>query len=460
MNNLEFTIVILTYNEELNLPRTLRSIKELGAKTVVVDSGSTDKTLKICKENNIEVHYNKFENHPKQWDFVLKTVSFFTPWIIGLDADQTLSCELLAKLKAFQDCNYKNINGIYFNRKYLFKGQWIRYGGHYPKYLLKMFRTELGQSDLTQNMDHRFIVTGETVIWKKEHLIEENLKEDEISFWISKHNKYSTQLAEESKQRNKLMFNIKILNGTPNERKYFKKQLWDAMPLYIRPALFFTYRLFFQLGILDNKNGILFHFLQAFWFRLIVDIKIDELGDRSAHKTFKFIFNFLFLFGILYGFNLVFIGLITPENFYSDFLNKHLNYIYYWRRTDLHIAAYMLRRFDYSVTINETTLISSPGSGFKLVYSCLGYGLMSAFSAFVMAFKPIKFKGTLIILGLIIIQAINISRLICIAVYWNQSAIFLKYNHHDIFNWIVYFLIGSMIYLWITFAKKNLSKGS
>jgi exosortase/archaeosortase family protein len=462
LSNLEYSIIILTYNEELNLPRILSSIRNLQAKILVVDSGSTDKTLEICRQNNIEVYFNKFENHPKQWDYALKNIPIFTPWIIGLDADQTLSYELLEKLLSFKDFNYKDVNGIYFNRKYLFKGQWIKHGGHYPKYLLKMFRAKVGHSDLTQNMDHRFIVTGETIIWKKEHLIEENLNENQISFWIDKHNRYSTLLATENRQRATLIFNLKNINGTPNERKLHKKQLWDAMPLYIRPVLYFTYRLIFQLGILDNKNGIIFHFLQAFWFRLLVDIKIEELKELTSDRTSpnKFILTFLLLFGLLYGFNTAIIGLTTPDGLYSQFIDDHMNYIRYWRKADLQMTAYILTHLNCIVTISETTLITYPGRGFKLVYSCLGYSLMSMFSAFVIAFEPIKFKWLFLFIGLISIQAINIARLTCIAIFWHQLPIFFKYNHHDVFNGILYFLIGSMIYLWIKFTKTNHLKGS
>jgi hypothetical protein len=65
--------------------------------------------------------------------------------------------------------------------------------------------------------------------------------------------------------------------GSPNQRKAWFKRLWWRMPRYVRPALYFTQRMIFQLGILDGRTGVIFHFLQGFWFRLIVDVKIDEL---------------------------------------------------------------------------------------------------------------------------------------------------------------------------------------
>jgi hypothetical protein len=174
----------------------------------------------------------------------------------------------------------KMLNGIYFNRKNFFKGRWIKHGGYYPFYLLKMIRFNIGFSDTNENMDHRLIVPGNTLIWKQGHILEENLKENKISFWIEKHNKYSDLLAHEELER---MLNLRQQTvkphfwGSPDERTAWLKQRWWKLPRYMRPMLYFIYRIIFKLGILDGKTGLIFHFMQAYWFRLVVDIKIDEL---------------------------------------------------------------------------------------------------------------------------------------------------------------------------------------
>jgi len=276
----DFSFVILTYNEEAHLPRLLKSISGLNAETFVLDSGSTDNTVRVCERYGVKVACHPFENHPKQWDAALKTFSFNTPWLICLDADQIVTPELYDRLQQFQDLDHADVDGIYFNRKNYFKGQWLRYGGYYPKYLLKMFRTGRGFSDLHENMDHRFVVPGKTVIWHKGHILEENLKENEISFWISKHNRYSDLLAHEEVERiNKLRKQTIKPNmfGNPDQRTAWLKNLWWRLPRFLRPFFYFTYRIIFQLGILDGRTGILFHFLQGFWFRIIVDVKIEEI---------------------------------------------------------------------------------------------------------------------------------------------------------------------------------------
>ena len=286
----EFSVIILTYNEEVHLPRLLKSLRGLNYDLFIVDSGSTDRTIEIANAYGATIANNPFENHPKQWHFALNAFNIRTPWIIGLDADQIILPELYDKLKNFQNNVIDpTINGIYFNRKNYFKGRWLKHGGYFPRYLLKMFRTGVGYSDLNENMDHRFIVPGEKLIWKNGYLKEENLKENEISFWISKHNRYSDLTAQEEVERLKKIRSQDSSNtarffGTPDERIAFFKKIWWKLPLYWRPAIYFFYRFFLKLGILDGPEGRLFHFLQGFWFRLIVDEKINEL-IKSEKKS-------------------------------------------------------------------------------------------------------------------------------------------------------------------------------
>lgn len=275
-----YSFIILTFNEEIHLPRLLDSIRELGAPVYILDSGSTDNTLEIAEQFKAQVKVNKFENHPKQWDFALKNFDVKTPWIIGLDADQIVTPELFNLLKNFKDEDYKNINAIYFNRKNFFQGTWIKHGGYYPFYMLKMFRTGIGFSDLNENMDHRFVAPGKSSIWKDGYLLEENLKENDTEFWIAKHRKYSKLIAEEEYERlysNRSQTVDPLFFGNPDQRRAWFKRLWWNLPLGLRPYLYFSYRLIFKLGILDGKTGIYFHYLHALWFRKLVDKELKTL---------------------------------------------------------------------------------------------------------------------------------------------------------------------------------------
>ncbi len=287
MINQHYSFIILTHDEEIHLPRLLNSICNLNAAVYILDSGSTDQTIPIAQQFGAQIRQFPFSNHPQQWHHALEHFDIRTPWVIGLDADQILSTELNQLLLDFKDKNYSNIDGIYFNRKNYFKGKWIRHGGYFPFYQLKMFRADKAISDLNEGMDHRFIVNGKTLIWEKGCLIEENLKENNISFWINKHNTYSNLLAKEEIER-KLFLRKQILKplfwGNPDQKRAWLKKLWWQMPLFVRPALYFSWRYIFRLGILDGYQGFLFHFLQGFWFRLIVDVKIREMTKNHEQN--------------------------------------------------------------------------------------------------------------------------------------------------------------------------------
>jgi exosortase/archaeosortase family protein len=465
-----YSFIILTYNEQQHLPRLLASIVSLNAPIFVLDSGSDDQTVTIAQNAGAAVLQHPFENHPKQWDFALKNFAVKTPWVICLDADQEVTPELKEKLINFKDEEHRDVDGIYFNRKNFFKGRWLKHGGYYPFYLLKMIRFGVGYSDLNENMDHRFIVPGKTEIWKNGHILEENLKENNISFWIAKHNRYSDLLAQEEVERMENMRRQTLkpsLLGSPDERTAWLKQLWWQLPRYVRPMLYFTYRMIAQLGIIDGRTGVIFHFLQGFWFRLIVDVKIDEIlknnQQEKAVKTgqvspIKFVVVFLLLFLLFYYFNILFFGITSPGSHYYPFLANHLNYIQWLRQVLLNSTAQVLSWFGFSAVHNGTSLLVAGKGTIVLVYSCLGLGLMSFFAAFVIAFpKKLQQKTIFLIAGILCIQLLNIARFVLLALFWNKQANRII-DHHTIFNIILYLIIMISLYFWVKQGDKATNK--
>jgi exosortase/archaeosortase family protein len=462
-----FSFLILTFNDDMHVGRLLDSISQLNAPTYILDSGSTDRTLEICNAHGAALEYHPFENHPKQWHEALSRFQIRTPWVITLDADQFLSPELLTLLQAFDNKRMSGIDGIYFNRRNYYKGKWIRHGGYYPFYMLKMFRVNMGFSDLNENMDHRFIVPGKTCIWKRGYLIEENKKESSVQFWLDKHGRYSSLLAQEEVER---MLHLRVqaskpkLLGSPNERKALLKLLWWQLPRYVRPLLYFSYRMIIQRGFLDGRTGIIFHFLQGFWFRLIVDIKIEEIlqakttlqmPKKKAHFERLFMLKFLMLFTVLYGFILCSIAITSPGGIYVPWLEENLNYIQAWRRFDLQATATLLRTLGYQTKLTAFTLVVPGHAGFKLVYSCLGYGLMSFYTAFILAWpKSTAPKAPMILIGILVIQLLNLFRFVCISLYWKPTLKANWLDHHTLFNSIVYALTLCALYWW---TKKNQS---
>jgi glycosyltransferase involved in cell wall biosynthesis len=283
----DLSVIVLTFNEEIHLERVLEKVRLFTSEIYVVDSFSSDGTIKIADRFGAKVLCNAFENHSLQWQYALQHCDIKTPWVVALDADQYPSQELINKLQGFRDADIPgDMNGIYFNRHNYFQGKRLKYGGYRNFYMLKMFRYGKGFSDTNEKMDHRFVTEGKTIVWKDAVLIEDNLKEYDIDFWLTKHIRYSKQVAGEEWERRHGSLKQTItprLFGNPDELKALFKAVWWKLPLFVRPHLYFFYRFFLQLGFLESREGRIFHFLQAYWFRLLVDYRLYKYkGKRDA----------------------------------------------------------------------------------------------------------------------------------------------------------------------------------
>jgi glycosyltransferase involved in cell wall biosynthesis len=277
------SVVVLTYNEQLNLERCLESVAGWADALFIVDSGSTDSTIDIARRYGAQVFTHPFVNHVRQWQWAFAELPLDGQWVLALDADQSVTPELRAEIT-------RNVAawtapgspvGAYVNRRQVFRGRWIRHGGYYPKYLLKLFRSDAVALDEADLVDHHFLVNGPTAILQGD-LVEDNRNEAEISVWIAKHNKYAALQARDEESRWASAAAPRgSLGGTPDDRTLWMKRLWNRMPLFLRPFGYFFYRYILRLGFLDGKQGFIFHFMQAFWYRLLVDINRDEIRSRT-----------------------------------------------------------------------------------------------------------------------------------------------------------------------------------
>src|SRR5262245_16175348 len=135
-SNVSLTLVVLTFNEERNLPACLTSAAGWVTEIFVVDSGSTDRTVAIAREFGATVVSHPFESHARQWRWALASLPIQTRWILALDADQAvtdaLRDDITRKLSEWRGPD--GPAGGYVNRRQIFRGKWIRHGGYYPKY--------------------------------------------------------------------------------------------------------------------------------------------------------------------------------------------------------------------------------------------------------------------------------------------------------------------------------------
>ena len=260
-------------------------MSSLAGEIFVVDSGSSDRTVDVARRHGAEVITHAFETHARQWNWALRSLPFSREWTLCLDADHRVTVELADEMaRLFSDgVSLSGVDGFYVKRRQVFRGKWIKHGGYYPKYMLKLVRHQQSWCDETELIDFRLYVKGSTQSLRHD-VIEANEKEADISFWIAKHNRFASLQAKEEARRARDRTPWAVtpsLFGTPDQRVLWLKDRWYRMPLYVRPFIYFFYRYILRLGFLDGKEGFVFHFLQAFWYRLLVDINLDDLRRRA-----------------------------------------------------------------------------------------------------------------------------------------------------------------------------------
>ena len=275
----DITAIILTYNEEKHIERCIQSIKKYSDNIYIVDSYSTDNTIQLCKSLGVNILQNKFINQSKQFAWALDNIDFKTEWILRLDADEYLEDDLINEIKNKLPNIPKDIVGINLKRKHLFMNKWIKFGGRYPLRLLRLWRNGHGYIE-DRWMDEHIMVEGGKTITFNNNFCDHNL--NNLSFFINKHDWYAgREVVDILSSVLKINNGKKKLTSTNTSfnvslKRYLKENLYNKLPIGFGPLLYFLYRYVILLGFLDGKSGLIYHFLQGFWYRFLVECKLIE----------------------------------------------------------------------------------------------------------------------------------------------------------------------------------------
>ena len=287
MFKLPITAIVMTSNEKLNLEECLSSINQYVNDIVVVDCFSTDNTIEIAKKYTNKIYQNEWINYSKQYLWAIANTDIKNEWILRIDADERWTKEGFEELRQIIEQN--RADGVYVKMKIFFMGRWIKHGGFYPNYFLRVYKKSKGTME-DRWMDEHIKVDGKTIISNID-VIESNYdRQKNISLWTDKHNKYSTREAVEfliAKHKLKEMDSVANIFGNKTEKKrWLKEKLYFRIPLFLRPFLYYIHRYIFKLGFLDGKEGFIFHYLHAFWYRFLVDVKVYQI-EQLAKKESK-----------------------------------------------------------------------------------------------------------------------------------------------------------------------------
>jgi len=272
--------VILTHNEHLHIERCINSLKAAGIHVFIVDSGSTDDTVSIAASLGAQVFCNKWINYADQFQWGLDNCPIETSWVMRMDADEYLEPDLIEEIKHRLKEIPSDVSGIYLRRKYFFLGQWIKKGAVYPLNLLRIWRTGQGRIE-ARWMDEHIVLSGSgKTMFFEGHIVDDNL--NNTHWYIDKHNKYSDREMVDILSRKYSLFESddSISDDKSNFqariKRFVKEGVYNRLPVFVRPLLYFSYRYFLRLGFLDGKKGFAFHFMQGLWYRMLVDLRVFE----------------------------------------------------------------------------------------------------------------------------------------------------------------------------------------
>jgi len=282
---IDLTIVILTLNEEINLPQSLSNICGFASDIFIVDSMSTDRTMEIAAEYGVKVFKHTFLNYADQRNWALKELPYRTEWMMFLDADELLSDSLKRELEERLPYLKGDTCGIEVNRRFFWMGRWIRHGDVYPCWLLRIVRHSKAFCD-DRTVNEHIRVDGK-VIRMEGNLDHKDLRS--FSDWAKKHLLYADLEAgelvrAESRRASGEAVESARIHGTQSERKrWLREKIWNRLlPPLFRPFIYFIYRYFLKLGFLDGREGFIYHFLQGLWFQFLIDAYYLERKWRGC----------------------------------------------------------------------------------------------------------------------------------------------------------------------------------
>ncbi len=269
----DMTVIILTKDEEANIKRCIESVQSLAKRIVVVDSGSTDNTVVIAKALGADIYRHPWKHYADQFNWALDNTDIKTKWVFRFDADECMTPELLEEITVA--CNMHqndNVHAMMMRYKIFFLGKFLKHGGAYPFLKITIFKPEYGRFEDRALGEHVVMREGNTINLKND-CIHYDFKD--LTSFVDKHNKYATRelvdYLDISHGRE-----LKSLYGQPEKARKLRDNFYYKFPLFWRAKLYYWYRYYVKMGFLDGTPGKVFAFIQAYFYRFLVDAKIYE----------------------------------------------------------------------------------------------------------------------------------------------------------------------------------------
>ncbi len=274
------SVVILTFNSELTISKTLASAFQVSDDVHVVDSFSTDATQQIVERAGAHFVQHAFEHYGAQRNWAMDHLPFRFTWQLHLDADEYLTPELVAEINHLKTNLPADVSGFYISRITCFLGRPLRHGGLITRHM-RLFQRGKGRCE-ERRYDQHFYVDGATRSLRNAMIDDHRMS---LAEWTARHNRWSDAEVDELLSESSGKTIAGRLGGSVVERKRALRGWYYGAPRLLRPFALFLYRYIFRLGFLDGIPGFIYLVLQTFWFRFLIDAKLFEAARRKQRSA-------------------------------------------------------------------------------------------------------------------------------------------------------------------------------
>lgn len=276
MNDL-LSVIVLTKDEEANLPACLESLRGLEADVFVVDSGSTDRTVKIAEEWGAKVVSHAWPGYGVQRNWALDHLPLRAEWVLHLDADERVTPALAERLAKLGEIG-AGFDAFRLQQHTHWMGRWIKHGGFHPFYQARLHRRGKARYE-ERAYDQRLVPDGRVGEIKAAYI---NIVTDSLTEWTTRHNRWASLEAATVVDGDRTREHVSYRDGPIEKRLWLRQRVYYRQPLFVRAFMYFFLRYFIRLGFLDGREGLVFHVLHGLWYRFLVDAKIFEM--RRARR--------------------------------------------------------------------------------------------------------------------------------------------------------------------------------
>ena len=281
------TAIILTKDEEANLPTCIGRLKGFASRIVVVDSGSTDRTLDIARQLGADVFVHvPYGDYAAQFNWALENTGIATEWIMRVDADEYWTEELCAEVEGLLAAHaHDDVNGILTESIFYFMGRRILHGERKRRKIV-VFRRGHGFMEKRRRDQHTILRDGRVV--EARHRFEHHDFKD-LDNWIAKMNTYADRevddyFVDRDRYRGGEVNLDGVADASLSGRRRLKFLLYYRLPKFFRCWLLFVYIYIFRLGFLDGREGYVYNYMFHRWYRSLVDAKILERELREKRE--------------------------------------------------------------------------------------------------------------------------------------------------------------------------------